>query len=330
MLRSKWKNYLTTAFLSVGVFAGCGGGGSGGTISSNTTIGKIVDPYIVGAVLCEDINKNGICESNEQLSSTSTVDGQFTFSSPLTAGSHIIVKTHGLHNGLTYDLNISGVVDSAGEIEVVSPITTLETRGLTKANIISLLTTAGLTGLSEADISSDPMAGLSGKTSITDSELKKLQASLATYGLLKIMSGSNPLKDINGTQLVNNDAVKQIASSMVSAIKNSLNETTFTTIKNQIDGVRTTAISFNSAAGHYVPAVTTDVIIKTAVTVMDRIVSAGNAKCNESDGNVAKIGATWTPITEILGHLCQFYLDTKNGSHLDTFFATPINQFHLS
>ncbi len=45
---------------------------------------------------------------------------------------------------------------------------------------------------------------------------------------------------------------------------------------------------------------------------------------------VAKIGATWTPITEILGHLCQFYLDTKNGSHLDTFFATPINQFHLS
>ena len=124
MLRSKWKNYLTTAFLSVGVFAGCGGGGSGGTISSDTTIGKIVDPYIVGAVLCEDINKNGICESNEQLSSTSTVDGQFTFSSPLTAGSHIIVKTHGLHNGLTYDLNISGVVDSAGEIEVVSPITT--------------------------------------------------------------------------------------------------------------------------------------------------------------------------------------------------------------
>lgn len=286
MLSSNFKRFLLGSLVSATLFIGCGGGGSGGTTPLTTTTGTIVDPYIVGAVLCEDKNKNGTCETvsgEEQLSTPSNAAGIFTFSSPLTASSHIIIQTQGLHNGLTYDLNLSGVVDSGGKIEVVSPITTLETRGLSKSDIVSLLTTAGLTGLSTTDISSDPMYGLSGKMSVTDAELRKLQASLATYGLLKIMSGSDPLKDMNGSQLVNNDAIKLIASSMVNAIKNALNETTFNAIKNQIDTVRT---NVGTAASNYIPSVTTDVIIKAAVTVMDRIVTAGNTKCNETDGNV--------------------------------------------
>lgn len=44
----------------------------------------------------------------------------------------------------------------------------------------------------------------------------------------------------------------------------------------------------------------------------------------------AKNGWTWPPITEILGQIKRFYLDTKNGKYLDTFLDKPLNQFYLS
>ena len=45
---------------------------------------------------------------------------------------------------------------------------------------------------------------------------------------------------------------------------------------------------------------------------------------------IAKNGWTWPPITEILGQIKRFYLDTKNGKYLDTFLDKPLNQFYLS
>ena len=47
-------------------------------------------------------------------------------------------------------------------------------------------------------------------------------------------------------------------------------------------------------------------------------------------GFIAKNGWTWPPITEILGQIKRFYLDTKNGKYLDTFLDKPLNQFYLS
>ena len=44
----------------------------------------------------------------------------------------------------------------------------------------------------------------------------------------------------------------------------------------------------------------------------------------------AKIGVTWTLVSEILGHQNHFYLDTKIGSHLDTFLVTPMKKINLS
>jgi len=44
----------------------------------------------------------------------------------------------------------------------------------------------------------------------------------------------------------------------------------------------------------------------------------------------AKIGHTWTHISETLEHLFHFYLDTKIGQHLDTFLATPKKKISLS
>ena len=44
----------------------------------------------------------------------------------------------------------------------------------------------------------------------------------------------------------------------------------------------------------------------------------------------AKIGVTWTLVSEILGHQNHFYLDTKIGRHLDTFLDTPMKKIILS
>lgn len=322
MFNVKLLKLLVNALIGASIFIGCGGGSSGGTTSIETTTGTIVDPYIVGATMCEDEDQSGTCDSGEQLSTPSTALGQFTFSSPLRAGSHIIVATHGLHNGITYDLNISGVVDSGGEIAVVSPITTLETKGLTKAQIISLLDSNGSLGLSEADISSDPMGGLSGKTSVTNSELKKLQASLATYGLLKIIESSDEIKVMTPSQLVSSTAVQQITTAMVTAVRNNLNQTTFNTIKTTMDGVRTTANGINPLAGSYIPDVTTDVIIKTAVTAMNRIVEAGYNKSKETDGNItlaiAEANSVATTVVSQIDTIAKYYYGLENKTKLST------------
>ena len=154
-------------------------------------------------------------------------------------------------------------------------MTTLQNKNLSPEQIVSILSDAGLSGLSQSEILLDPMKGLSGKTNITDDELKKLQASLAVYGILKIIDGSTTLKSLSPTQLANSQELKQIATQMVGAIKNSLNSTLLSTIKTNLGQYST-----------YIPDVTTDVIIKTAVTLMDRIVSAGYDKCNQTDGNI--------------------------------------------
>jgi hypothetical protein len=72
MFNSKLLKLLVSALIGASIFVGCGGGGSGGTISPDTTTGTIVDPYIVGAIMCEDEDQSGTCDSGEQLSTPST------------------------------------------------------------------------------------------------------------------------------------------------------------------------------------------------------------------------------------------------------------------
>lgn len=286
--------------------------------SSTSVSGRVVDPYIVGAVLCEDVNKNASCDSREQKSTLSTEDGNFTFSNELTAGSHIIVETQGKHNGVEYDLTLSGIVTNDGTIDVVSPITTLETKGLTKNQIVEILTTAGISSLSATNIVLDPMNGLSKKLSITDDELKYLQSSLATYGLLKIMEASNTLSSLSAADIASSSEINQIATAMVTAIKGSLNQTTFNTIKTQMDTTRGTVPNPN-----FIPPVTLDVVIQTAVTVMDRVVEAGYNACNLSEGNVTvaliEANATMNQLQNEVSNIAEYYYGLKNRASLQNY-----------
>ncbi len=283
------KRIVISGLLGMSVImGGCSSSDSDSSTTSESVSGKIVDPYIVGAVLCEDKDISGTCDSGEQVSTASNDSGTFTFSEALTAGSHIIVQTQGKHQGKTYDLNISGVVSTDGTIAVVSPLTTLEAKGLSASEIGTMLTAAGLTDFTEADLLGDPMAnGLKDKklSELSEADLSHLQASLAVYGLLRVMDGSTTLKSKNHAEIIAGGAsgmpINQILTAMVTNIKNSLNLTTMQTIVTQATG------SVPSQYSSYVPDVTLEVVIKTAVAVMDRLTYIGYSTCNATSGDDA-------------------------------------------
>ncbi len=295
--------FLVSLFLIVGL-SGCGGSSSStvpdddATTPTATTTGVIVDPYIVGAVLCEDLNKDGVCGDDEQVSTASTIDGEFTFSEELTAGSNVIIKTQGKHEGKTFDLNISGVVSADKTIDVVSPLTTLEAKGLTADQIAEILTIAGLT-VSATDILSDPLSGgLMDKISsqISESDLVNIQASIATYGLLRVMDGSSTLKTLTNEELyysaiTEGEAVYSIVQVMVTGIKESLNASLLAMITSQME--------YAKAAYPAVPDVTVETIVKVGLIIMDRFATIGYTTCNAtvSESDYDKVTAALTQVS---------------------------------
>lgn len=266
-------------------FISCGDSGSsdGDKPTTTTSKYKIVDPYIIGATLYVDKNKNGKFDTNEPTSTVSDNQGSVNFKAYTPKKGDILrVKTQGKHNGLTYDLNLSLVVNSDGG--VVSPLSTIaESRELNNTQIVDILKTAGLTGITEADISKDPMSGVLGKTSIEDADLLKLQASLATYGLLSIINAANDMKpkDINGSEFVKNAIIKAATKQMVGFIKDSLSKKLLESIKTQVPT--------SPMHGVNIPAVKSDVVVKVSVAIMDKLIEVGKKKLKDLGGNKASI-----------------------------------------
>lgn len=332
--RVKMKKIIAVGLVSLLVIiAGCS---SSDSKSSTTTTyaanGTIVDPYIVGAVMCEDKDTSGTCDSGEQESTASNTSGIFKFTESLTAGSHVIVKTHGKHEGVTYNLDISGVVATDGSIDVVSPITTLETKGLSAGEIGTMLTNAGLTNFTESDLFGDPMVGgLKDKklSELSDSDLAHLQASLAVYGLLRVMDGSTTLKNKSKTEIIAGGAtgmpINQILTAMVTNIKNALNLTNLTTINNTVTAAKAGA----GAYAGYIPDVTLETVIKTAVAVMNRLTTIGYTTCNVTSGtDTEKVTAALTQVsnnasavTANIASLGQKYYGKINKSALSSYSA---------
>ena len=301
---SKFKYVLALSLASV-LFVGCSGDTSSDdeATSSYAAQGVIVDPYIQGAILCEDVNKDAVCNASEQNSSSSTSEGVFGFDNALTSGSHIIIKEQGVHAGKTYDLNISGVVSSSGTIDVVSPLTTFETRGLTTTQIAEILnkaaTDSGLSGwaITANDISNDPLSdGLEDKKigDLTSADLVKIQASLASYGILKIMSGSHALSELSASELYSSGMgldghteLLEITKAMLFNIEATLNTTTLTSIKTAIDTGRNAMSAIPEATTNAgLPEPTASLIIHIAVSIIERLAEIGYTECNATDGNV--------------------------------------------
>jgi len=284
--------------------------------------GVLVDPYIVGATLCEDVNVNGTCDQGEQLSSTTGENGGFTFDSPLTPGSHIIIAVQGTHEGKLYDLDLGAVVDENGSVSVVSPMTTFVARGLTTDQLVEILNKAASDenastswSITAADILANPLENGVAQKSITDlndADFVALQASMASYGILKIMEGSKTLSDLNGTALyvsgtTTGGEVNLIARAVLSGVSSAMNKSVLEGVNAALVQAKTTIATdiqaylesqnMSSAEAHAqavsmaevgLPEPQADLVIKMAVVAIDRLATVGYETCNSTGGDVSQ------------------------------------------
>jgi len=323
------------------IVSGCGSSSSSED-STNKIKAVIVDPYIKDAILCEDKNKDGMCNSGELLSSASNENGEFEFDNNLTAGSNIIIKKQGIHEGVEYDLNISAVVNSEGKIDVVSPLSTFQTKGLTTDQIAELLNKAAQDSnilnwsISKDDINTDPLSDdLLNKTvdNLSDADLVKIQASLASYGILKIMSGSDVLSSLSPEALYfsatsSNGEVQAIAKTMLNGIVSVLNKTLLNSITQSIIAGRNAVVSGGvdeATAKNALVSPSADLLIKTAVVIIDRLAEIGYTKCNQTDGDVsqalASVGDNILTITSQAVNLGTTFYGLIYHDNLKTNFA---------
>lgn len=287
--------------------------------------GKLVDPYIVGAILCQDTNDDKVCGSDEPTSTATTATGDFTFNQSLTAGKNVIIKTHGLHDGKTFDLNISGVVTSSKTISIISPLTTFQSKGLTNIQLTNILDKAkadAVTIDSASNLGSfvtdhhtifnDPLSGglMDKKVSeITNTDLVNIQASLTAYGLIKIMNGSATLKALNGSELetsgrTTGSPVNLIARTVLKTISDNIRigmlqqlGTLFTGESNSVRSGLILAHLPADTATTAIPEPKMGLLIQIAVKIIDDLAQLGYATCNATSGDAAtKVTAALTAI----------------------------------
>ncbi len=258
---------------------GCSGGSSSPTPNSQNppttppvsggSSGVAVDPYISGAIFYEDLNNNGVWDATEQVSTVSGINGKFTFNNTLTSGSTIIMKNYSsgaaLHNGAPFYGKLKRKVDSSGEL-ISSPSTTLLANGMTGQEIISLLTEAGLAGVTEADLTADPMSGIDtlSASAVTEANLKKIKSAMMIYAFMAIENGiSRSGYDLRYADF---DAGRRAhLRKMVILINTSLDPALFVRINNNISA---TAVQIGQA----LPLVTAGDVVRGAVAISDAVI----------------------------------------------------------
>ncbi len=285
---------ISSLFLTLG---GCLSDDSESTTPAVTFVA--VDPYIEGARFCEDINKNGQCDSGEQLSTASNASGQFSFSNDLAAGAIVITDptSMGTHNGQAYELQMQ--VDTATfNNNIITPLTTFaNNKGLQIGELKDLLIAAGLTTVLESDLTVDPVAELNtittGSESNTDTVFRRLHASIAVYGFLRLLEESSALKLLTHDEILAsgkitgywyqgvNEGINQILTAMVTNISTTLNTTYYSLIKNQLSALNGAFV----AAGVSAPTIDASMIVDTAMVVMEMLVDKGASVCNSTGGD---------------------------------------------
>ncbi len=245
--------------------------------------GVISDPYIENAVVCEDKNKNLKCDATEQNATASRSDGMFFFNEELTPGSYIILAKQGKHNAKYYTLNLQTTVEDTREV-VLTPMTQLKFMGLSAEQIADMLHFAGLQQITQEDVLKDPMEDLNTKTSLqSDEELEKLQASLAIYGMLRILQTSSEFQKMTPQEIyesatTQDEVVSLVLTKMVELIKEGLNKQNFDAYKQQVDTLRSKM--------PFIPKATLKELIKTATTITDRMIEIGFEAANSYDGTL--------------------------------------------
>jgi len=289
----------------------------------NDNVGSVlVDPYIVGATLCEDKNLNDTCDPDEQLSTETTQKGNFVFKDELTPGSHIIIFEQGDHEGKQYDLEISAVVDANGRVAVISPMTTFLEDETTSQDVADLLNNAasnvGLTwSITPELVESNPVAGgLSSKTvaQLSDDDFIALQGSLTSYGVLKVMNSIEDKYPLSEDEY--NAILQQVIGMTLPAVVGALNKTNLQAIISPLDSFRDELINNGipqEIAEKGLPEPTTDIVIKMGVAAIDRLADVGVS----TDGNQTAMDGNYTAILNNIEDLGAVYYGYEYRKNLD-------------
>ena len=218
---------------AVVMLGGCGGSsGTATSTDSNTPTGTLssqgvaVDPYIVGAVFQEVAADSTVLQN----SSASDANGKFEFPAALTEGSTIMTKASatGTHNGVPYTGILKRKVSGSDGTWVVSPLTTLTASGLSDQQVVDLFAAAGLSGLTAADITADPMSGIADAASISaDTNLIPLQANMAVNAMMAALGSyqvdPSTISDADHAALLKN---------MVTAVTDIVSQSTYQSLAN--------------------------------------------------------------------------------------------------
>lgn len=271
--------------------AGCGDSGSNGSSGASYAVsGVAVDPYISGARFCEDVNLNDTCDDGEQLSTLSDENGRFYFSGAFSGKSRIIAAQKGLHNGHTFQITMRADVDENATAPVVSPMTTLLSRDLNATAVVAILRQAGISNITEADISADPMAKFSlTDTAITQDDVEALIASIATYTFLRIADGSEQIRSLSGTELYysamglnGRQEVQSILDTMRGYVQSGLEPANITALQNALQAGSDT---YENATGTPLPAITMADVVNTSVAIANYLAETGYTACNDANGS---------------------------------------------
>jgi hypothetical protein len=288
---------------------GCDSNVGDGDGASGTS-GKLVDPYIIGAVLCQDTNGNNKCDEGEPVSTPTTATGDFSFSEFLTPGRKVSTKVKGDHVGKKYGVTLAGVVADDGSIAVISPLTTLLASDLTPDQVAEILNQAakdstsdvlkdGKWEISAADILNDPIGnGLMDKTfsQVNDIELRNVQASLAVYGLIRVMKKAGATVNTSPEIIESGKSggdINKVTKKFLEIVSTHITGSKLKNMEGPVSGVE-------------LPEPKMGLIVEVAVRIMDALADAGVAAAKAAKGTtndpvdkaITAIGAKETILAE--------------------------------
>lgn len=302
--------HFALAAVAVGVLTLSACGSDGGTspaappalVDTSVTISAVaVDPYISDAVFCVDVDRNRVCDPDEPHSTASDALGRLTFDLDAPLGPDTLIVADpagglGAHNGVPYTLAMSAVVGEGADGFVISPLTTLQAATasinaggdivsrLTPENIAIMIQAAGLPDVTPADVTGDPMRGIADLSygAITDVDLARIRASLATYAFMRYYETSPSLQTMSpddilasgiNTTGIGDDVVHKRLSAMVAAVIDA-------TSSARRDAIQMLVASMNANPGIAIPGErfpdpTAEQLVRAAVTAMDFMAAAG-------------------------------------------------------
>ncbi len=175
-----FKQYSNLAIISMlfmlTIFAaGCGSDNTTNPPQNSISLsGTAVDGYISGATVCLDVDSSGICESTEP-TTTTAADGSFSFTNvevadnllfPVIVSGGIDTATNKLFIGEIKNIINSATITADAQLNV-TPLTDLIAVSFLQSTIKSVETfnnskteIADVFGISEADVTADPMTNV--------------------------------------------------------------------------------------------------------------------------------------------------------------------------